>query len=194
MVRLKKIYNFALDYFLIGQVVFVLKRSSYFLLSILPYNNKEFHSNSEDQTRPDIVEEIKNASEESLPIKSKKVYDAAYNRLMTWTRTKGTKSLSENVLMTYFCEMAQTMKPSTLWTHYSMLKRTLRSKNDIKIKNYAKLLSFLKEQSTGFKSKKPKILSSHDIETFLNKAPDYRYLATKVNTLNMNIYLLTIFV
>ncbi|KAL0869286.1 hypothetical protein ABMA27_007548 [Loxostege sticticalis] len=48
------------------------------------------------------------------------------------------------------------------------------------ISEYPKLNAFLKRQSDGFTSKKSKILTSDEVEKFLNEAPDDRYLATKV--------------
>ncbi|KAL0881723.1 hypothetical protein ABMA27_001517 [Loxostege sticticalis] len=51
------------------------------------------------------------------------------------------------------------------------------------ISEYPKLNSFLKRRvykSDGFTSKKSKILTSDEVEKFLNEAPDDRYLATKV--------------
>jgi len=51
---------------------------------------------------------------------------------------------------------------------------------NVNIKNYMKLNMFLKRQSTGFISKKLKVLTSDKIEKFINKASDNKYLATKV--------------
>ncbi|XP_033222706.1 uncharacterized protein LOC117176560 [Belonocnema kinseyi] len=141
-------------------------------------DNKEAgHTSDEPFDPPD--EAAASIWKHALPKRSKMKYYATYDRFMQWTKVKNIKSVSENVLMTYFHDLAKVMKPSTLWSHYSMLKTTLNSQNNIKIEKYTKLTAFLKRQATGFKSKQSKILSSNDIEKFLHEAPDHQYLATK---------------
>ncbi|XP_051158529.1 uncharacterized protein LOC127279911 [Leptopilina boulardi] len=83
--------------------------------------------------------------------------------------------------MAYFSHLSNRMKikASTLWSIYSMLKSSLKSKNDINIENYSKLTVFLKNQSKGYRLKKSKILSNDEIEKFINEAPDQEYLAKK---------------
>lgn len=63
-----------------------------------------------------------------------------------------------------------------------MLKATISVKHDIQINTYTKLLSFLKRKSDGHRAKKSKILTTQNVETFMNEAPDHSVLAIKVST------------
>ncbi|KAL0851950.1 hypothetical protein ABMA28_000232 [Loxostege sticticalis] len=83
-------------------------------------------------------------------------------------------------MLAYFSELSAKLKPSTLWSRFSMIKSMLKIRNNVDISEYPKLNAFLKRQSDGFTSKKSKILTSDEVEKFLNEAPDDRYLATKV--------------
>lgn len=79
--------------------------------------------------------------------------------------------------MIYFDELSKSAKPSTLWSYYSMLKCTLNMHENINIRNYAKLNAFLKRQLF---CKKSKVITLDEIEKFINKTLDNKYLATRV--------------
>jgi hypothetical protein len=134
-----------------------------------------------DLTPPEILTEAQNASESLLPPKSKDRYMAAYETFVQWKTNKRACSFSENVFLAYFNELANKYKPSSLWCIYSMLKSTVRNKNNIDIKTYCNLTTFLKRRSDGYIGRKSKVLSSNDVERFLKEAPDSQYLATKVS-------------
>lgn len=131
-------------------------------------------------TPPDIVEAAKNVSLNLLPEKSKTKYENEYILFINWCQSQKIKKYSENVLLTYFGQKAQTLKSSTLWSKYSMLRQTLKIKNDIDISHYAKLIAFLKKKSVGYKAKKSLTLSKDHIENFIRNAPDDEYLCKKV--------------
>lgn len=99
---------------------------------------------------------------------------------MDWCTEKGVEKVSENVLLTYFSEKAKEFKPSSLWSVYSMLKTTLKIKNDLDISGFHKLTAFLKEKSVGYKPKKSKTLSQDNVRKFLLEAPDREFLMMKV--------------
>lgn len=61
-----------------------------------------------------------------------------------------------------------------------MLKTTILCKHDIDISKDTKLLTFLKQKSVGFVSKKSTVFTSAEIQKFMVDAPDDNYLATKV--------------
>jgi hypothetical protein len=61
-----------------------------------------------------------------------------------------------------------------------MLRSTLNLKNNIDIRKYPKVCSFLKRASDGYKPKKSKTLTPQQIQEFLTTAPDEKYLFTKV--------------
>ncbi|XP_011687447.1 PREDICTED: uncharacterized protein LOC105449760 [Wasmannia auropunctata] len=102
-----------------------------------------------------------------------------FQKLLTKTTKYFIKSLSENVILAYFTELSHTHKPSSLWATYSMLKSTLNVNNNVNIHNYPKLVSFLKKQAQGFKSRKSKTLTAEEIKKFLDEAPDNKYLDLK---------------
>lgn len=142
--------------------------------------------NNEDEqyitsTPPDILTEARTACDSLLPSISKDRYITTYENFLKWKNMKNAKSFSENVVLAYFNELASKYKPSSLWTTYSMLKSTLKMKNDVDINLYTNLIAFLKRRSDGFIKKKSKVLSSNDVEKFLKDAPDSQYLATKVS-------------
>lgn len=107
-----------------------------------------------------------------LPEKSKEKYLKAYNDFDKWKTAKGAKSVSESVLLVYFKYLSSTMKSSSLWCIYSMLRTTIDVKHDIKINTYLHI---------GHRAKKSKVLTAQDVETFLNDALDHNFLAIKVS-------------
>lgn len=139
-------------------------------------------SDESDCTPEFITTEANNISNDLLPEKSKETYIKAYDNFQKWKSTKGVKSISEPVLLVYFQHLSCTQKSSSLWCTYSMLRSTISMKHNINIKTYAKLLAFLKRKSEGHQSKKSKVFTPMNIETFLNEAPDHSYLAVKVST------------
>lgn len=138
-------------------------------------------SDSEMLTPDSVKDEANTVIENLLPEISKERYLNTYNDFMKWRADKKIKSFSESVFLTYFNGLSAKIKPSTLWSRYSMLKSTLKVKHNIDLKRFHNLTSFLKRQSQGFKSKKSKVFTSYEVETFLNEAPDEIYLAVKVS-------------
>jgi hypothetical protein len=134
-------------------------------------------------TPPKITEAARNTSLNLLPEKSRERYKIAYKQFMDWRTVKNIKSsYSENVLLAYFGELCEKVKPNSLWVHYSMLRSSLIVYHNVNISEYLKLRAFLKRKSDGYKPKKSKTLTSEQINQFLLKAPDDKYLFTKVDT------------
>ncbi|XP_031355092.1 uncharacterized protein LOC116178061 isoform X3 [Photinus pyralis] len=115
-----------------------------------------------------------------LPAKSRELYENNYLRFMNWRKSQNVDTFSENILIKYLTELSATVKPSTLWSHYSMLKATLHIKHGVNIKSYSKLTLFLKNKSCGYQPKTSKTLTKEQISKFLEEAPDHKYLMTKV--------------
>lgn len=115
----------------------------------------------------------------SLPESSRELYEAMYKTFSEWRKEKDLE-ISEDVLVTYFNELAKKYKPSSLWHKYSLLKATIKMNDNIDIANYKKIIIFLREQAKGYEPKPTKVLSEDNIKEFLDKAPDHVYLATKV--------------
>lgn len=141
-------------------------------------------SNNEEElelTPAELRQAVQTAELQLLPEKSRVKYVKAFDLFNEWRHKKGAKTFSETVLLSYFLELANSKKPSTLWSTFSMLKSTLKVKKNVHIENYPKLMAFLKKTSAGHKPKKSKILTASDVERFLNDAPDVDYLAAKVS-------------
>lgn len=83
-------------------------------------------------TPPDITAQAKSAAANLLPAKSRERYEAVYRKFMDWRAKNKVQSFSENVLMAYFDELSNEMKPSSLWAIYSMLRSTIK----VTINNY----------------------------------------------------------
>lgn len=136
--------------------------------------------NSIHGTPPEITELAEATAANLLPQKSKGFYDKAYQTFMDWRIQKKTNSLSENVILAYFADIADKYKSSSLWSFYSMLKAVLKIKHDIDLEKYGKLRSFLKRTSEGYEPKKSKTLTPEEINKFIKEAPDKLYLLHKV--------------
>ncbi|CAH1381929.1 unnamed protein product [Tenebrio molitor] len=130
-------------------------------------------------TPPEIRQQAITATNNLLPERSRLQYERAYNLFNSWRNENRIKNFSENVLLAYFQKLSATMKPSSLWSIYSMLRSTLNLKNNIGIRKYPKGCSFLKRASDGYKPKKSKTLTPQQIQEFLTTAPDEKYLFTK---------------
>lgn len=115
-----------------------------------------------------------------LPEKSQKKYNAAFKNFMDWRNKKNIDTLNENTFMAYFIKLSRTYKPSSLWTTYSMLRRTIKISDDINLENFSKLREYLKNLSEGRHVKKSKNFTSYEINRFISDAPDDIYLCSKV--------------
>jgi hypothetical protein len=93
-----------------------------------------------------------------LPEKSKERYIMDYEKLLKLRKINKTKSLLGNVFLTNFNKLSTEIKPSTLWSIYSMLKSMKNMKHNINVGTYLKLQVFLKRKSSGLKIKIPKFL------------------------------------
>ncbi|CAH1130496.1 unnamed protein product [Ceutorhynchus assimilis] len=128
----------------------------------------------------EITGRATNAVNNKLPDKSRKVYQKIYGQFMDWRNTNNISSFSENDLTVYFGELQQKMKPSTVWTHYSIIKSLLNINHNVDISKYHKLYAMLMRKSVGFISKQSKTFSPDEIRRFLDEAPDKQFLFSKV--------------
>ncbi|KAJ8910073.1 hypothetical protein NQ315_004966 [Exocentrus adspersus] len=81
---------------------------------------------------------VETAAEEAiaelLPSKSRKVYEKSYEDFITWCKQmKVSDDMSEKVFLAYFNEKSKTVRASTLWANYSMLKSMVIIKNNVDI-------------------------------------------------------------
>lgn len=131
---------------------------------------------------------------DTLPKKSVDRYNLVYDTYKKWQREHKT-SLSnseENNLIVYFKDLSKKLKPSTLWSIWSILKKTLNSRENINLNHFLNLKALVKNNSKGYKPKKSLVLKWDEILKFINDAPDYVHLASKVS-IYINFYLLLSF-
>lgn len=128
----------------------------------------------------------RNVANNVLTEKSKKVYEKLYKQFMDWRNAKNISSFTENDLLAYFHELQQKMKPSSLWTHCSVIKSVLNVRHNVDISGYRKLYALLKQKSAGYIAKKSKTFSPDQIKRFLDEAPDFNFLCSKVSSISIN--------
>ncbi|KAL7292822.1 hypothetical protein TKK_0013648 [Trichogramma kaykai] len=124
---------------------------------------------------------------DTLPKKSSERYLLVYDAYKDWQKEHA-KSLSnseEKNLIVYFSELKLKLKPTTLWSIWSMLKKTLATRDDVNINNFITLKSLIKNNSKGLlnllrEPTKSAVLKWDEIKKFMDEAPDFVYLGTKV--------------
>lgn len=141
----------------------------------------EFEDLEFENTPPDIVQKASDVCNNLLPTTSREKYEIAYSNFMDWRMQAKVNSFSESTLLVYFEELSRKLKPSTLWSQYSMLKSTIIIKNCVDISKYVKLRAFLKRKSEKYVPKQSKTLTPEEIQQFLKDAPDEKYLLVKVS-------------
>ncbi|CAH1382998.1 unnamed protein product [Tenebrio molitor] len=83
----------------------------------------ESDSDEEFSFTPPTIREVANSTYRSLlPEKSKSKYELAYAQFMKWKLQNKITIISENVMTAYMQQLSERIKPSTLWTTYSMLR------------------------------------------------------------------------
>lgn len=119
---------------------------------------------------------------ETLPKKSSERYMLVYKTYSIWkSENKSLLSDSEeNNLIVYFNDLKSKARPTTLWSIWSMLRKTLSTNDNINISNFFNLKCLLKNNAKGYKPKKASTLKWDQIMKFMTEAPDHVYLAAKV--------------
>lgn len=138
--------------------------------------------NTKQEDTAILAEEAKAVTLELLPRKSREIYEKTFNDFLIWCTQKNIvdNQINENVLLVYFKEESQKFCPSTLWSHYSMIRSVMVLKYGIDIKQYKLLYAFLKRQNENYTPKKSKVLEREQITQFFLEAPDKEFLMIKV--------------
>jgi hypothetical protein len=106
---------------------------------------------------PSTSTELKNITDcavsNLIPEKSKRQYDKCYNVLKERCNKNNVKTVSENVVLVYLMEKSKTVKSSTLWSTYSMLKLTLNIRDGNGVTKFLKLVPFLKKSQLVIRRK-----------------------------------------
>jgi hypothetical protein len=121
-----------------------------------------------------------------LPVKSKEIYEKTYALFRKWCSEKNIKKITENVMLAYLEEKSKIVRSSTLWSTFSMLKSTLNVKENVDLKQFPRLVPYLKNKAVGYKSQKSAIFTRDDINNFIAKADDQDYLLMKVKLQFLN--------
>lgn len=135
--------------------------------------------NEADSEIFDITEVV----DDILPEKSLTRYKNTYDVFMRWQKSKGLNSFDEALLLNYFYDLSKVYKPTSMWSTFSMLKSTIMCNHNIDISQHSRLMAFLKRKSAGYKSNRSKVFTTEQLNRFLVKASDHRYLAIKVKLL-----------
>ncbi|KAJ8914384.1 hypothetical protein NQ315_017474 [Exocentrus adspersus] len=85
-----------------------------------------------------ILKKAEKETQNLLPKKSKEVYSSEYEKFINWMTENCVEHISETVLLGYFSDLSENFSPSSLWSKYSMVKKTLMVNKNINIANYHK--------------------------------------------------------
>ena len=149
--------------------------------------NETFSSNEsmeeEEVLRDFDAQALLIVQKEMLPKKSADRYTLVYEAYKKWQMEhKSSLSSSEECnLIVYFKDLTEKLKPSTLWSIWSMLKKTLNTRENIDINRFSNLKCLIKNNSKGYKPKKSLVFKWDDIMKFMNNAPNHIYLISKVS-------------
>jgi hypothetical protein len=86
-------------------------------------------SDSEENLPSDIELAAQSAIDTLIPAKSKERYEIVYKYFEEWMEIKKIREVSEKVVLAYFAEQSEKLKPSSLWCRYSMLRTMVSIKN-----------------------------------------------------------------
>ncbi|KAK9696284.1 hypothetical protein QE152_g32011 [Popillia japonica] len=103
--------------------------------------------NVKEEKLPPEEEAVMEAEGRLLPQKSRLIYEREYQSFKKWKSTNKITGMSEKVLLAYFSEKSKQVKPSSLWSYYSMLKRTLLIIENFDIFKFGKLINLMKNLS-----------------------------------------------
>ncbi|KAJ3659366.1 hypothetical protein Zmor_011056 [Zophobas morio] len=72
-----------------------------------------------------ISERAQKITLDLLPSKSRKQYEKEYQAFKEWQTKNKVLAVNEDVMLTYIHEKSKYLKPSSVWSKYSMLKTPL---------------------------------------------------------------------
>jgi hypothetical protein len=156
-----------------------------------------FEKKMSDSEEDNVLERIEAAAQEAvsnlIPQKSRVAYETTYSRFEESRSKQKVNCINEKAMLAYFLEKSKIVKPSTLWSVYSMLRTMISINKNLDLSKYTNLIAFLKRQSEGYRAKKSKSFSKQNIEKFLTTANDEDYLMEKVRIFFCRISLVTIY-
>lgn len=104
-----------------------------------------------------LLKKAANVTNNLLPDLSRVRYETEYKKFCDWCKKEGindVQNVSDDILLVYMSEMSINAKPSTLWSRYSMIKSSLKVKQNVDVSKFFKTIAFLKKQSDDFNIKR----------------------------------------
>ena len=119
---------------------------------------------------------------DSLPKKSGYRYTLVYETYKKWhfEHKNSLSNSAENNLLVYFKELMGRLKPSTVWSIWSMLKKTMSTKENVDISQFLNLKRTVTNNSKGYLPNKSEVLTWNDVEKFIKTAADYELSKLKI--------------
>jgi hypothetical protein len=126
-------------------------------------------SDSEENLPSDIELAAQSAIDTLIPAKSKERYEIVYKYFEEWMEIKKIREVSEKVVLAYFAEQSEKLKPSSLWCRYSMLRTMVSIKIKIDISQYHQVVAFLKRNQKDTDLKNRAFFAKRRYTNFLRK-------------------------
>lgn len=138
--------------------------------------------NEEPCTPPELRQLANETAGVLVPDVSKARYDKVYQRFQSWCEEKKVAKgyASENIVLAFLREMSSKYAASTLWSMFSMLKKTLRSYERLDLGEMPMAMDFLKKLDKGQARKKSAAFSRDAIEKYMREAPEPACMVIKL--------------
>lgn len=134
-------------------------------------------------TPPELKEIASKARERLVPTKSKPIYDQTLAKFKTWCAQHKVPEnyFSEGTILAYAKTLAETMRPSTVWSKISMLRKTILAYHSLDLGEMATVKAFTHRHEMDHpEKKKSAVFTRENVERYLSNASDDAFLATKV--------------
>lgn len=135
-------------------------------------------------TPPELKAVAAAAFQSNLPVKSKAKYEKAYKEFLDWCITKNVPDgyYTPNVLVSYFEELKGKYAPTTLWSTYSKLKKTLLAHRKVNIDDspFKILKDRMKSFGVDYEPKKSRLFTLDEVYDFCRRADDKVHLCMKL--------------
>jgi integrase len=152
----------------------------YFLLSMNEKDEQDLQC-----TPPDVKAIADDACTTLIPARSRDQYEKAHGAFVNWcSKNKVVDGhYTESVLLAYISELSKRYASSTLWSIFSMLKKTILVHCGRDLTDSAKVVAFIKRKSAAHTSKKSESFSREHINLYLKQASDDLFLHVKIGLL-----------
>ena len=133
-------------------------------------------------TPPEVADMAKEATACLLPDKSSGAYNKTYAAFLSWCRDNQmpTGRYTENVILAYISSLSSRYAASTLWSKFSMLRKTILALGAHDVGRLPKVEAFLKKLNKKHVVKKSCSFTREHIERFLKEASDEEHLHIKL--------------